>query len=172
MIWSFVLLSKGRFTHETESPRPLHFKHSYWWKSRSPSKFTSHYAWGTNRVCECKMDVKSTWIRYMTSNGSCFAVTWILFKNHLLEVGLTQNRETTALWTRTTCWFILFYHVWGPTWREIHWNSIWLRAWSYITSHYTWGSVTTLDDFGGVLGWPLHTFFILLHTTLEDPWPH
>jgi hypothetical protein len=24
--------------------------------------FTSHYAWGTNGVCECKMDVKSTWI--------------------------------------------------------------------------------------------------------------
>ena len=24
---------------------------------------TSHYAWGTNGLCECKMDVKSTWIR-------------------------------------------------------------------------------------------------------------
>ena len=39
-------------------------------------------------------------------------------------------------------WFILFYHVWGPTWIDIRWNSIWLRAW------YTW-----------------------LHTTLEDLWP-
>ena len=35
---------------------------------------------------------------YMTSNGSCFMVTWIIFKNHLLEGGLTQNRETMALW--------------------------------------------------------------------------
>jgi hypothetical protein len=26
---------------------------------------------------------------YMTSNESCFMVTWIIFKNHLLEVGLT-----------------------------------------------------------------------------------
>jgi hypothetical protein len=35
---------------------------------------------------------------YMASNGSCFMVTWTLLKNHLLEVvGLTQNRETTAL---------------------------------------------------------------------------
>jgi hypothetical protein len=28
-----------------------------------PVKFSSHYAWGTNGVCECKMDVKSTWHR-------------------------------------------------------------------------------------------------------------
>jgi hypothetical protein len=49
------------FIHETESPRPLHFKHSLWWKRRSRSKFASHYAWGTNKVCECKVVVKSTW---------------------------------------------------------------------------------------------------------------
>ena len=30
---------------------------------------------------------------YMASNGACFMVTWIIFKHHLLEVGLTQNRE-------------------------------------------------------------------------------
>ena len=41
---------------------PLHFKHSHWWKRRRWSKFASHYTWGTNGVCECKMDVKSTWI--------------------------------------------------------------------------------------------------------------
>ena len=40
-------------------------------------------------------------------------------------------------------WFVLYYHVWRPTWIKIHWNSIWLRA-----SH------------------------IRLHTTLEHPWPH
>ena len=28
--------------------------------------------------------------------------TWTLFKNHLLEVGLTQNRKTMALRTLTT----------------------------------------------------------------------
>ena len=30
-------------------------------KRRSLSKFALHYAWGTNGVCECKMDVSSTW---------------------------------------------------------------------------------------------------------------
>ena len=33
----------------------------------------------------------------MASSGSCFMVTWIIFKNHLLEVDLTQNQETMAL---------------------------------------------------------------------------
>ena len=42
----------------------------------------------------CKVYMDS----YMASNGSCFMVTWIIFKNHLLKVGLTQNRwETMAL---------------------------------------------------------------------------
>jgi hypothetical protein len=91
---------------------------------------------------------------YMASNGSCFMATQIIFKNHLLEVGLTQNRETMALRMLTTVG--LFYL---PTWVDIHWNNIWLRAWSYMTSHYTWGSVTTLHDFGGVLGQPLDIFF-------------
>ena len=39
---------------------------------------------------------------YMSSNESCFKVTWIIFKNHLLEGDLTQNRETMALRTLTT----------------------------------------------------------------------
>ena len=39
--------------------------------------------------------------------------------------------------------FILFYHVWGPTWMKIDWNSIWSR--------------------------PGHVW---LHNTLEGPWPH
>ena len=46
----------------------------------------------------CKVYMDS----YMASNGSCFMVTWTIFKNHLLEVGLTQNRETMALRMLTT----------------------------------------------------------------------
>ena len=34
-------------------------------------------------------------------------VTWTTFKNHLLEVGLTQNRETMTLGTLAT--IDLFY---------------------------------------------------------------
>ena len=30
-------------------------------------------------------------------------------------------------------WFILFYHVWRPSWIEAHWNSIWLRARDHTT---------------------------------------
>ena len=63
-------------------------------------------------------------------------------------------------------WFILFYHGWGPAWIEIHWNSIWLTAQSHMTSHYTWGPVTTLHDVGGVLGRPLDTF----SWALTIPW--
>ena len=97
---------------------------------------------------------------YVTSNGSCFMVTWTIFKRHLLEVGLTQNWEIDHGTPNTRDrWFILFNHVRGPAWIDIHWNSIWLRARSHVTSHYTWGFVTTLHDFGGVLGWPSDTFF-------------
>ena len=46
---------------------------------------------------------------YMASNGSCFLVTRIIFKNHLVEVGLTQNRETMAL--RTLITVDLFYYI-------------------------------------------------------------
>ena len=35
---------------------------------------------------------------YMASNGSCFMVTWTIFKTHLLKIGLTQKHwETMAL---------------------------------------------------------------------------
>ena len=101
----------------------------------------------------CKVYMDS----YMALNGSCFMVTWTLFKNHFLEIGLTQIRETMALWMLTTV--DLFYFMWGPSWIKNHWNSIWLRAQSHVTSHCTWGSMTTLDVFGGALGQPLGTFF-------------
>jgi hypothetical protein len=39
---------------------------------------------------------------YMASNGSYFMVTRIIFKNHLLEVGLTQNWKSMTLRTLTT----------------------------------------------------------------------
>jgi hypothetical protein len=161
--WTFHLLNftwaRWHFTHETESPWPVHFKHSHWRKRWSRSKFASHYAWRTNGVCECKVDVKVYMDCYMASNGSCFMVTWTIFKNHLLEVGLTTKPGDHDTPNAHNRWFILFYHVWGPAWIKIHWNSIRLREWSHMTSHYTWELVTTLHDFGGVLGQPLNTLF-------------
>ena len=126
---------------------------------RSRSKFASHHTWGTNRVQDgCKLYINS----YQTSNGSHFTVTWIIFKNHLLEVGLTLNQETTTLRTLTTVDSFYFYHTWGPACKEIHWNSIWLRARSHMASHYTWESMTTLHDVGGVVGTAFEHFRVAL----------
>ena len=71
----------------------------------------------------CLRDQHSMWMQdkfkvymdsYMTLNGSCFMVTWIIFKNHLLEVGLTQNQETMALWMLTTVDLFYFIMCEGP----------------------------------------------------------
>ena len=53
----------------------------------------------------CKVYMDS----YMAANGSCFMVTWTIFKYHFLEVGLRQIRETMAL--RTLVTVDLFYFI-------------------------------------------------------------
>ena len=96
---------------------------------------------------------------FMASNG------WIMFHGHLdyFQEPLLGGRPNTKPGDRSTpnthnCSFILFYHVWELVWLKTHSNSIWLRVRSHMTSHYTWGPVTTLHDFGGVLGGPLDAF--------------
>ena len=94
---------------------------------------------------------------YMASNGSRFMVTWTIFKSHLLE-----GRPNTKLGDYGTPnahdrWFILFNHLWRPARIEMDSNSIWLRVRSHMASHYTWGFVTILHEFGGILG-RLRTF--------------
>ena len=104
---------KGHFTHETESPWPLHFKHSHWWKRRGRSKFTSHYAWGTKWVCECKMDVKSTWIsRWHWMDH----VSWSLGLLSKITSWRQAQHKTGRPWhfERSQPLVTLFYHVWGP----------------------------------------------------------
>jgi hypothetical protein len=137
MQWSWVL------THKTRSPWPLHFKHSHWWKSRARSKFVSHYARGTNGVCECKMDVKNL-------HGFVHGIEWNMLHGHLdyfqkPPLGGRPNTKPRDHGTPNAHnrWFILFYRTRAPIGIEIHWNSI------------CWG--------------PGH---IWLHTTLEGPWPH
>jgi hypothetical protein len=137
------LHSKCHFTHKTAGPRPLHFNHSHWWKRRSWSKFASHYTWGTNKNKWMRDGCKIYMDSYMASNGSGFMVTWTIFKNHLLEVGLTQFQETMALWNRTTIDLSHFIMCEDLGWIEIHWNCIRLRAWSHIydlrsRDHTTW----------------------------------
>jgi hypothetical protein len=52
----------------------------------------------------CKVYMDS----YIVSNGPGFVVTWIIFNNHLLEVGLTQNQETMTFQMITTIGFFYF----------------------------------------------------------------
>jgi hypothetical protein len=76
------------------------------------------------------------------------------------------NRETIALPMFTTVDLSYFILVWGPTWIEIHWNSIWLRPQSHMASHYTWGSMTTLHDFGSCLRTAFGHFLLGSHNLM------
>ena len=150
--------TKSHFTHETESPWRFHFERTHWWKRHSRSKFASHYAWGTNGVCESKMNLKSTWI--LTWHWMDH-VSWSLDYFQKSPLGGRPNTKPGDHGTLNSHnrLFILFYHAWGHAWIKFYWNNIWLRAWSHMTSYYTWWSMTTLHDLGGVVGQPLDTFF-------------
>ena len=100
----------------------------------SPSSLhSSHYTWETNRVCECKMDVKSTWILTWHHMDHVFMVTWtISLKPPLGDRPNTKPGDHGTPNSHNRL-FTLFYHVWGPSWISIHWNGIWWRAWSHMT---------------------------------------
>jgi hypothetical protein len=51
----------------------------------------------------------------MASNGSCFMVTWPIFYNHFLEIGLSLNWETLALRNLTAVDLLYFIMCEGPT---------------------------------------------------------
>ena len=89
---------------------------------------------------------------YVTSNGSCFMVTWTISLNHLLKVGPNTKLGDHSTPKSHNCWFILFYHVWALCMSSTHWNNMWFKGRSHLTSQYPWGPVTTLHDFGSVLG--------------------
>jgi hypothetical protein len=80
------------------------------------------------------MDVKSTWFLIWHQLDHVSWSLGLFSRPPLLEVGLTQNWETIALWMLTT--IDVFYHVQGPAWIEFHWNSTWLRA-NHIYLHTT-----------------------------------
>jgi hypothetical protein len=131
------------YTRETTSPWPLHFKHSYWWKRRSRSHFASRFAWGTNIVCECKMDVKSTMDSYVTSNGPGFMGTWTILKNHILETMALRMLTTIDLFCFIMCEGLHEYkfieiaicwglgHIWLHTTLEATWPH-------YMISEVSW----------------------------------
>ena len=108
---------------------PTHFRHHQWWAltlgssgprgtSHTRLRARDHYTSNTliggkggGAITLRLRDQRSMWMQggckvymdsYMASNGSCFMVTWTIFKTHLLKVGLSQNQETMALRTLTT----------------------------------------------------------------------
>ena len=115
-------------------------------------------------------------------HGFLFGIKWIMFHGRLdcFQKSPLGGRPNTkpgdhGILNAHNRWLLLFYHVWGPTRIEIRWNIIWLRAPSHVTSQFTWGSVTKLHDFGGVLGRLLNTFFWALTSSWSRPlcvkWP-
>ena len=110
-------------------------------------------------------------------HGFLHGIEWIMFHGYLdcsLKLSLGGKPDTKPIDHGTpnthNCFFILFYHMWGPSWIEIRWNNICLRVPSHMTSYYTWGYVTTLHEFGGVLGWHLDTFFWALTIHGHGSW--
>ena len=109
LAWGFIFsaIELRTCVHGTSST--LH-----WWKSWIRSKFASHYAWGTNWVSECKMDVKSTWFptwHWMDH------VSWSLglfSKTTSWRVGLTQKLRDHGTPKSHNRWFIIFRHLWRP----------------------------------------------------------
>ena len=98
---------------------------------------------------------------YMASNRSCFTITWIVFKNHFSEVGLSQNRETMALRPLTTVGWLCYTMCEDPREYKLNEIAFVLRARSHMPSHHTWRSMTTLHAFGGALERPLDTHLLL-----------
>ena len=113
-------------------------------------------------------DQRSMWMKdgCKVHTDSLHGINWIMFHGHLdyfqkPPLKTKPNTKPGDHGTPSTHnrWFNVIYHVRGSAWIKYHWNSIWLKAWSYMTSHHTWRSVTTLTNFGGVFGRPLDTFF-------------
>jgi hypothetical protein len=98
-------------------------------------KFASHYPWGTDKVSECKMGGKVYMDSYMASYGSCLMLTWTISKNPSRGGRPNTKLGDHSITNVHNCWVILIYHVWGPVWIGLHWNNIWLRARSHMTSH-------------------------------------
>ena len=117
----------------------------------------------------CWRDQRNMWMQdgCKSLHGFLHGIEWIMFHSHWdyfqkSPLGGRSNTKPSGdhgTMNVHNCWFILFHHLWRPVWLEIHWNSVWLRVRSHMTSHNTWEPKTTLHDFGGLLGWHLDTFF-------------
>ena len=140
-----AIFSDTSHASETEGPWQLHFRALSIMEKTEPLqiRFTLRLRdqWSEWIQDECKVYMDSS----MASNGSCFMVTWIIFKNHLLEVGLTQNRKTIPLWNLTTVDLLYFIMCEDPAWIEIieitfGWGlgHIWVHTTLRAHDHVVW----------------------------------
>ena len=103
----------------------------------------AHYAWGINGVCQCKMDVKSTWISIWHRMDHVSWSLGLFSNNHLLEVGLTQTGRPC----HSECLLWLIYSIFIMC-EDSHENK-------FVEIVFDWGLT-----------------YIWLHSTLEGLWPH
>ena len=98
------MLTWGRFhTWETESPWPVHFKQALSLVEKAELVVQVRFHTTLEGPTERSECVNARWMCNLHGDGSCFMVTWALFKNRLLEVGLRQNHlETIVLWMLDT----------------------------------------------------------------------
>ena len=154
---------RAHFTLATESPWPVHFKRSHWWKRRSRSKFATYTT--LEGPTQCVNDARWIW----SLHGFLHDIEWIVFHGHWDyffkkppcggRFKLTQNWDIMAFWCSQPLIYSIFSFVrtctnrnlfgiafgWGPS-----------HKWLCTTLE---GSVTTLHGFGGILKRPLHTLY-------------
>ena len=80
----------------TRDWEPIHFKHSHWWKKVEPVQVRFTLRLRDQRSIWMQDGCKVNMDSYMTLNWPCFMVTWFIFKNHLLEVGLRASPPDRA----------------------------------------------------------------------------
>jgi hypothetical protein len=104
---------------------------------------------------------------------SYMGVKWIMFHGQLdylkkLSLGCRPKLKIGRSWHSEISQSFIYYILLAVT-KPHEWKIIEIAfGWGpshIMTSHYTWGSVTTLHDFGSVLGqpWALFLGFSLFH---------
>ena len=117
LIW----VIKGHFTHETESPWPIHFKALSLVEKPEPVQ--------VRYFTLCLRDQQSEYVHARWMQSLQWILTWhrtdhvswslgLFFKNHPLEVGLTEYQETLAFRTLAITYLFYFNHVWGRVWNR------------------------------------------------------
>ena len=72
------------------------------------------------------MDVKSTWTPtwHQMDNARVYGHLDYFPKPPLGGRPNTKPLGDHGMPNAHNCWYIIFYHAWGPAWIEIHWNNI------------------------------------------------